>query len=257
MVWLGDNQEAYQRFRSHVSNFAERDPDMLFVVGDMIQTSSVHSEWQQMWWDPLQEKEFAQYTPVLAARGNHDMDHPYAYAYVDLPGDGSAYSFMYGDVYILVLNSHADLFPSADPNFQGQYEYIEEELSSMDAQNAAFRLVAFHQAPFSNSSASSTPDQRYGNQGIRDFWVPLFEEYDVDAVLSGHYHSYQRGEYNGITYIVSGGGGSTLLIQDFDTWDWLDLQLTYQYTLMKREGNQLLWETYDLNNVLIDSFVIQ
>ena len=159
---------------------------------------------------------------------------------------------MYGDVWILVLNSHADLFPTNNPDFPGQYEYIAEELQSDVAQNAAFRLVAFHQAPYSNSSTSSTPDQIYGNAGIREFWVPLFERFDVDSVISGHYHSYQRGELNGIQYLITGGGGSTLLQQQFDVWDWLSLNLTYQYTLMIREGNELRWETYDLDENLID-----
>ncbi len=256
MVWLGDNQEAYNRFTQHINNFAPKDPDMLFVVGDLLQWGSNFEEWDSMWWEPLQTQNFAQTTPILAARGNHDMDHAYSYAYVDLPGNGSSYSFMYGDVWILVLNSHADLFPTNDQDFPGQYEYIEEQLQSEEAQNAAFRLVAFHQAPYSNSSTSSTADQMYGNRGIRDHWVPLFEQYDVDSVISGHYHSYQRGELNGIQYLVTGGGGSTLLIQEFDVWDWLGLNLTYQYTLMVREGNQLRWETYDLNENLIDSWVI-
>ena len=256
MVWLGDNQEAYDRFSQHISNFAPKEPDMLFVVGDLLQWGSRFWEWDSMWWEPLQTENFAQTTPILAARGNHDMDHAYSYAYVDLPGDGSSYSFMYGDVWILVLNSHADLFPTNNPDFPSQYEYIAEELQSDAAQNAAFRLVTFHQAPYSNSSTSSTPAQIYGNAGIRDFWVPLFERFDVDSVISGHYHSYQRGELNGIQYLITGGGGSTLLIQQFDIWDWLALNLTYQYTLMIREGDELRWETYDLNENLIDTWTI-
>ena len=184
------------------------------------------------------------------------MDHAYSYAYVDLPGDGSSYSFLYGDVWILVLNTHANLYPSNDPNLLGQYEYIEAELQSEVAQNAAFRLVAFHQGPFSNVSTSTNPTQVTGNIGTREHWVPLFEQYDVDSVISGHYHSYQRGELNGIQYLVTGGGGSTLLSQELNVWDWLSLHLTYQYTLMIREGNQLRWETYDLDENLIDTWVI-
>ena len=257
ITWLGDNQEAYTRFTTHVSHISDRNPNMLFVVGDMIQTSSVHNEWQQMWWNPLQEKDFAQYTQVLAARGNHDMDHPYAYAYVDLPENGSHYSFLYGDVFVLVLNTHADVFPSPDPSIYGQYNYLIDELNSPKAQNAAFRIVAFHQAPYSNSSASQTPDQIRGMQGVRDFWVPIFEEQEVDIVISGHYHSYQRGEHNGTTYLVTGGGGSTLLVQEFDYWDWLSLDFVYQYTMMHREEGRLRFETYDLEDQLIDSFTIE
>jgi UDP-2,3-diacylglucosamine pyrophosphatase LpxH len=257
IAWLGDNQEAYTRFTSHVSHISDRNPNMLFVVGDLIQTSSIHNEWQQMWWDPLQEKDFAQYTQVLAARGNHDLDHPYSYAYVDLPQNGSHYSFLYGDVFILVLNTHADLYPSADPNIYGQYNFLVDELNSPKARNAEFRIVAFHQAPYSNSSASQGLDQIQGLQGARDFWVPIFEEQDVDIVISGHYHSYQRGKHNGIMYLVTGGGGSTLLVQEFNYWDWLSLDLVYQYTMMHREEGRLRFETYNLEDQLIDSFDIE
>ena len=76
-------------------------------------------------------------------------------------------------------------------------------------------------------------------------------------VISGYYHSYQRGEYNGITYLVIGGGGATLLLQQFDYWNWLDLNLSYQYSMMCREDEVLRWETYNLQDQMIDSFVIE
>ena len=70
-----------------------------------------------------------------------------------------------------MLNSHAFYFR---PMIQltGQYEIMEDELQSPAAQNAAFRLVAFHQAPYSNSSTSSTPDQIHGNRGLESIGYP-------------------------------------------------------------------------------------
>jgi hypothetical protein len=45
------------------------------------------------------------------------------------------------------------------------------------------------------------------NKDVQETWVPIFERYDVDLVLSGHDHDYQRTEpIQGVTYIVSGGG---------------------------------------------------
>ncbi|HJX40928.1 MAG TPA: hypothetical protein VJ345_05650, partial [Anaerolineales bacterium] len=41
-------------------------------------------------------------------------------------------------------------------------------------------------------------------------WVPLFEQSQVPLVLAGHDHNYQRLRFNGITYLVSGGGSSVL-----------------------------------------------
>ena len=163
----------------HVGNFAPKDPDMLFVVGDLVQWGSHFDEWDSMWWEPLQVDNFSSTnTDPNLARGNHDVDHPYSYAYVDLPGDGSAYSFTYGDVWILVLNSHAFLFPSNDP-LTGQYGFMEDEFQSPAAE-CSISIGCLSSSPHSNSSTSSTPDQIHGNRGLSTgypclrnmMWIP-------------------------------------------------------------------------------------
>ncbi len=40
-------------------------------------------------------------------------------------------------------------------------------------------------------------------------------------------------------------------------WDWLEVQYEYQYSIMHREENHLRWETYNIQNELIDSFVVE
>jgi 3',5'-cyclic AMP phosphodiesterase CpdA len=45
---------------------------------------------------------------------------------------------------------------------------------------------------------------------VREYLVPLFEEYNVDLVFCGHDHLYERSYKNGVHYIVSGGGGAPL-----------------------------------------------
>jgi acid phosphatase type 7 len=40
--------------------------------------------------------------------------------------------------------------------------------------------------------------------------VPILKKHKVDLVLSGHDHLYQRGERDGVRYIVTGGGGASL-----------------------------------------------
>ena len=48
---------------------------------------------------------------------------------------------------------------------------------------------------------------------VRLSWNYLFEAASVPLVLSGHFHHYERLSANGITYLVSGGGSSTLYAQ--------------------------------------------
>jgi hypothetical protein len=48
-----------------------------------------------------------------------------------------------------------------------------------------------------------------GDDRVASQWVPLFERYGVQLVLSGHEHSYQRFlARRGVTYVVHGGGGA-------------------------------------------------
>lgn len=47
-------------------------------------------------------------------------------------------------------------------------------------------VVTFHQPVFSASAGRDNPL-------VRDAWVPIFEENDVDLVLMGHDHAYTRG----------------------------------------------------------------
>src|SRR5262249_45519452 len=49
-----------------------------------------------------------------------------------------------------------------------------------------------------------------GAEDLRDKWTPLFEQYNVSAVFSGHDHVYERAEHNKIHYFVTGGGGAPL-----------------------------------------------
>jgi 3',5'-cyclic AMP phosphodiesterase CpdA len=60
-----------------------------------------------------------------------------------------------------------------------------------------------HHPPFSAGYQGSNGD-------VRRAFVPLFERYGVQLVLSGHDHDYQRSQpVNGVTYVVTGGAAET------------------------------------------------
>jgi 3',5'-cyclic AMP phosphodiesterase CpdA len=48
-------------------------------------------------------------------------------------------------------------------------------------------VVQMHQCAMSSSTAGNGSDL-----GIRQAWLPLFDTYSVDLVLSGHEHNYER-----------------------------------------------------------------
>ena len=252
--WLADNQEGAERFATHLSHLAPREPDLFFVAGDMVSDPTRLSEWREFWWGPLVDTaDFGSQTPVLVARGNHDLHHPYAYAYVQVPGGGVQYSFRYGPVFVVVLDSQ--ILPNGLPDHVDQERFLAEQLQTEAARSAQFRVVTFHQGPFTNSSGNGTN----GNVGAREVWVPLMEAGGVDLVITGHYHGYQRGTApSGITYVTVGGGGSTLLEDTYPFWDFLDeVVLTWQYSVMDVEGDTLTFTTHDLDDAVIDRFTLR
>lgn len=88
------------------------------------------------------------------------------------------YSFDYGDVHILCLDSNRYI----DPNDSALQVWIAAELS---AATAIWKFVVFHHPPF------NVGDEHYEVQHMRVL-APLFEKHGVDIVLNGHEHNYQR-----------------------------------------------------------------
>ena len=70
-------------------------------------------------------------------------------------------------------------------------------------------VVQMHQCALSSSASGNGSDL-----GIRQAWLPLFEQYGVDLVVSGHEHNYERTHavkgYNPASVGVAGGPGAQL-----------------------------------------------
>ncbi len=267
IVWLADNQNGPGVFAQHVANFAARQPDLVMVPGDTVQGTttggvlggSILSEWETQWWNPLTVSYLAQTTPVLFARGNHDGEHPYSYAYSALPENESWYSFSYGNAFIVVLDTET---PTGQQTVENdQLAYLQQALASPEAAAAEFKIVVFHRPPWTRLWDFSALFTGYnGETWVRSDWVPVMEGGGVDMVITGHSHSYQRGERNGTHYLIVGGGGGAL-----DTFNrpsgsgWPNftvVQSIHHYNVMDVSGSTLTWTTYDLNDNPVDTFQI-
>ena len=83
-------------------------------------------------------------------------------------------------------------FSSGTPNLQCLW--LERTLRTAREDPTVDMIVVFmHQCAMSTSAAANGSDM-----GIRQAWLPLFDKYEVDLVLSGHEHDYER------TYPVRG-----------------------------------------------------
>ena len=89
-------------------------------------------------------------------------------------------------------NSLVPDFSNRTPNLQTLW--LEATLAQARRDPSVDMIVVFmHQVPMSTSATGNGSDL-----GIRQAWLPLFDRYEVDLVLHGHEHDYER------TYPVRG-----------------------------------------------------
>jgi hypothetical protein len=83
-------------------------------------------------------------------------------------------------------NANGTLSPSAGtPN--AQTVWLENTLATARASTAIdWIVVQMHQCALSSSTDNGC------DAGIRQAWVPLFDEYEVDLIVNGHDHDYER-----------------------------------------------------------------
>jgi alkaline phosphatase D len=127
---------------------------------------------------------------------------------------GRFYSFQVGTVYFIALDADdviyqlSDASPEAIVGYTGgfvpresdysfvpggsrpnlQTLWLERELrKARQEPSVDMIVVSIHQAPLSADFGNAGSDM-----GIRQTWLPLFDEYEVDLVLSGHNHVFER-----------------------------------------------------------------
>ena len=173
--------------------------------------------------------------------GNHDMQSEFGQPYFDyftLPGNERYYDFVWGPIHFYALNS-LDSEPDGVGASSIQAEWLRKSLADSDS---PWNIVFCHYAPYSS-----------GQYGPIDWMQWPYDEWGVDAVLSGHDHIYERLFVDGVHYFVNGMGGYDL----YEFHDILEASLARyigDYGAMRMEATEqyLLFQFIDRNYVLID-----
>jgi Ca2+-binding RTX toxin-like protein len=143
------------------------------------------------------------------ALGNHDWsDGGGVQAYLDFftmpessSGNERYYDFVQGPVHFFVLDSDP-AEPDGRTVNSAQAEWLE---AGLKGSVSPWQIVVMHDPPYSSGQHGSDPEVRWS-----------YEEWGVDAVLSGHEHSYERllkdDNRDGaiMPYFVNGIGGAEL-----------------------------------------------
>jgi hypothetical protein len=163
--------------------------------------------------------------------GNHDREHARDYGFIyyttyfnnpsQSSGNERYYDFVRGPVHFYSLNSNTNE-PDGTKKGSIQHTWFKNQISKS---TSTWNIVYFHHSPYTSNE----------NEGIAPIrWK--FEDYGVDAVLSGHNHYYERLIVNGIPYFVNGAGGGHL--SDFGVIDERSIARVKQHGAMKVTANQ-------------------
>lgn len=178
-------------------------------------------------------------TELLPVLGNHDIRDGNGPGQLEAFGlEKSWYSKQFDDLLFIGLDSTI-------PADWRQLLWLEETLSSSDSR---WIIVAMHHSPYS-AGAHGVHEPSIENL------VPLFEKYDVDLVLSGHDHDYQRSKpLNGVTYVVSGAGAKIrpTSSEDFTAVSWS----VHHFVELRVYEDEIMGMAYAQDGRVFDDFIV-
>jgi hypothetical protein len=176
--------------------------DLAITTGDNAQIYGTEDEYRRFVLGPLQE--LIATKPFWPSVGNHDYYNLQNYLrFFALPNGGLYYSFTYGGVLFLALDS---------TRFDArQRRWLRAELRNSTARCK----VAYFHHPLWSSGRGYRGHTRHLR---RARFIPILERGGVDLVLNGHVQNYERSKplrsgrrsRRGIVYVVTGGGGARL-----------------------------------------------
>ena len=256
-IWFGDTHKA-KGWGKMLQMANKQHPEVAFysIAGDMVSTGLYRSDWDEFFGVT---KDVFSYKPLMAVPGNHDRQDGLGtwmyYQIFSLPKNGpkkvheeSTYAFEYGNALFLMIDS---THPMED-----QTEWIEEQLKNT---KVTWKFVMFHFPPYNFEE----PYFEY-----QKTWVPIFDKYHVDMVMSGHIHYYMRSKpmrngkvvksYNdGTVYAISIG----TISRDREIGEEPYAETRYAdgqfYQLMSIDGNKLTFTAFNKEGKSVDEFTIR
>jgi len=232
---IGVTEAVYKRF---LKKIAQEGIDLIFIVGDVIDHPGAVKEWER-----FLELTGATITFHITP-GNHDINSARSLkAYERIIGKPLYYALAFNDIQFIILCTE---IPGETSKVTGrQLEWLKNTLEEPFAQ----RIVFLHRPLFPTSFGRRYDLDRY--PADRDMLHDLFVKHNVKLVFAGHEHLYNRSEKDGITYVIAGGGGSRLLTFDEEHGGF------FHYIVAKRGEEGYIFNVYDINNALRDTFYLK
>ena len=278
-----DSQSAdYSAWKATAQPAWQRNQDAQFFVnmGDQVDNGQDASQWNA-WFDVVEP--MAEKIPMATTVGNHEtydlnwkVRRPEAYMKLfNLPQNGYAqypnrfYSFTVGDVHFVVLDTVFSEMKDLEPNLeQDEIQWFRKD---MEQNRQKWNIVVMHKDPlryaFNPATGRTGRDEGIEQEG--KVWMPLFDEYGIDLVLSAHLHTYRnrghirdfRHNPDGPLYILTGVAGDVCypgLWRQHPLDEYVAPQLeTDNYLVMTKTDDELQLQAFLPDGTLLDTATME
>lgn len=178
--------------------------NFILHTGDLVQIAEVEDEWVDIY---SQSEESWLKQPLVVAPGNHDEytlhsdsvveeklnEHINVPVTNDNTSGGSYYSFDYNGVHFVVANTNDNKVSEDNPEGKAmgdeQLAWIEEDIKQARDNGAKWIVLSYHK-PLYSKSYHSLQDEDV--QKVREEFMQMIDELDVDLALQGHDHVISR-----------------------------------------------------------------
>lgn len=271
---FGDSQSTqYSVWQTTLHKAYQGNMEAAFFInlGDLVDVGQDYAQWKA-WLDAAQG--IIDTIPVMPVIGNHETYTPERRfsmpvlftSQLKLPQTGpegltgQVYSFDYGDVHFVMLDSQEGEERSFVPDMlERQKVWLENDLAKT---NKKWKIISLHRSPYNNKVNH--------NNNIRAAFVPIFDQYHADVVFTGHDHVYAHtyplygneivtNSQQGTVYVATGRSG-TKTYQDVVAKEWNEIFYNPvdepNYLVIEVKGDSLLVKVFKQSGSLIDEWTI-
>ena len=223
----GDNNLGYAEWAVIAEGMLAWEPDLFVHTGDVLHDGHSSAEWAA-WFEAAEG--LAGSVPTVVAQGNHEERAALYFGHILQPDNETWFGFDWGPAHFAVLDSEQEDAVRAGE----EAAFLADDLAGTAA---PWAFATWHRPPWASG------DEDGGNTAIRGEWGPVLDEHAASAVFNGHWHYYERtvpivGESEapstaeGVTYVITGGGGALPTACGEDAWFSAVCEVAYHFVIL-------------------------
>jgi len=220
-------------------------PVLLLQGGDVC-ASSTYSVFKSEFFR-TNELNLISHVPFAWAPGNHETWGQNTKAFAKAPASSSGledyYSFDYGDIHFLILNTQLSYAVGS-----AQYNWVMSDLTNTTSK---WKIVVGHIPGYTAGGSGAHVE----DANMIAMAVNIFVPKGVDLVLNGHNHFYQHNRVNGLDHVVIGSAGAPLYPIGSASYTIKSVS-DYCYGIFDFTPNSLKMTVYNNLNTLLDTLTL-